>query len=48
MEKSMLIRVLRAQRTKLLNKNCENHDEFERVQEKLNEIELQLKELYNE
>ena len=37
------LRVLKAQRTKLLNKQCETMEQFEQVQEKLDEIELQMK-----
>lgn len=35
--------VLKAQKTKLLNKECETIEQFEEVQNKLNEIELQMK-----
>lgn len=37
------LRVLKAQKTKLLNKQCETIEQFEEVMEKLNEIELQMK-----
>lgn len=37
------LRVLKAQKTKLLNKQCETIEQFEEVQNKLNEIELQMK-----
>lgn len=39
------LRVLKAQRTKLLNKECETIEEFEKIQDKLNEVEMQIKEL---
>lgn len=35
-------KVLKAQKTKLLNKQCETNEQFEEVQDKLNEIELQM------
>ena len=35
--------VLKAQRTKLLNRKCETLEEFAEVQEKLNVIEFELK-----
>ena len=34
------LKVLKAQKTKLLNKKCGSMEEFEEVQNKLNEIEL--------
>lgn len=37
------LRVLKAQKTKLLNKQCETIEQFEEIQNKLNEIELQMK-----
>ena len=37
------LRVLKAQRTKLLNKECKTIEQFEDVQDKLNKIELQMK-----
>ena len=37
------LRVLKAQKTRLLNKQCETMEQFEEVQAKLNEIELQMK-----
>ena len=43
------LRVLKANKTKLLNKDCSNLNEFEEIQDKLNLIELQIKEvIYNE
>lgn len=36
------LKVLKAQKTKLLNKQCETIEEFEEIQEKLNEIELKI------
>lgn len=36
------LRVLKAQKTKLLNKKCETMEQFENMQDKLNEIELQI------
>ena len=41
------LKILKIQRTKLLNKKCETHEEFEQVQEKLNEIEVIINELEN-
>ena len=35
--------VLKAQKTRLLNKKCSTMEQFERVHEKLDEIELQMK-----
>jgi hypothetical protein len=37
------LKVLKAQKTRLLNKQCETMEQFEEVQEKLNQIELQMK-----
>lgn len=34
--------ILKTQKTKLLNKECKNIEEFERVQDKLNEIEFNM------
>ena len=34
--------ILKAQKTKLLNKKCETPEEFEMVQEKLNNIEAEM------
>lgn len=39
------LRVLKAQKTKLLNKQCETMEEFEEIQDKLNLIELQMMEV---
>ena len=39
------LRILKAQKTKLLNKQCETIEEFEEIQDKLNFIELQMKEV---
>ena len=36
------LRMLKAQKTRLLNKPCENLEEFEEIQNKINEIELQM------
>ena len=45
MDNKTKIRVLKAQKTKLLNKECETLEDFEEVQNKLNEVELELNEL---
>lgn len=37
-----LLKVLKAQKTKLLNKQCETMEEFEEVQNKLNLIEIEM------
>ena len=37
------ISILKAIKTKLLNRKCENMEEFEDIQDKLNDIELQMK-----
>ena len=37
-----LLKVLKAQKTKLLNKQCETIEQFEEVQDKLNELELEM------
>lgn len=34
------MQILKAQKTKLLNKQCESEQEFEEIQDKLNAIEL--------
>ena len=39
------LRILKLIRTKLLNRNCETIEEFEEVQNKLNEVELLIKEI---
>ena len=44
MDKNKL-RALKAQKTKLLNKECQTMQEFEEVQEKLNIIEAKMKEI---
>ena len=36
------LRILKSQRTKLLNKQCETMEEFEEVQNKLNFIERKI------
>jgi ribosomal protein L9 len=36
------IQILKAQKTKLLNKKCVTQEEFEEVQEKLNQIEIEI------
>lgn len=36
------LKVLKAQKTKLLNKQCESIEQFEEVQDRLNEIELEM------
>lgn len=35
--------ILKAIKTKLLNRKCESMEEFEDIQDKLNDIELQMK-----
>lgn len=45
---SKMIRVLKAQRTKLLNKECETEEEFEETQNKLNQVEFSLMIAQNE
>lgn len=42
------LKVLRAQKTRLLNKNVESEEEFNDVQEKLNRIEMEIMILENE
>ncbi len=39
------LRILKAQKTKLLNKKVETVEEFEEIQDKLNLVEAQIKEL---
>ena len=39
------LRILKGIRTKLLNRQVETIEEFEEVQDKLNQVELQIKEL---
>ena len=41
------LKILKAQKTKLLNKKCETEKEFEEVQNKLNEVELEIMLLQN-
>lgn len=41
------LKSLKAQRTKLLNKQCETIEEFEEVQNKINAIELEIMILQN-
>lgn len=41
------LRALKAQRTKLLNKECETTKQFEEVQDKLNAIEFEMMLLLN-
>lgn len=36
------LRILKAQRTRLLNKKCETMEQFEDTQNKLNEIEFKI------
>lgn len=42
------LKVLKAQKTKLLNKKCETLEDFEEVQNKLNQIELEMMLVQNE
>jgi len=39
------LRILKAQKTRLLNAKCESEEEFEEIQNKLNEVELLIKEI---
>ena len=39
---SKLLKVLKAQRTRLLNKKCETTEDFENIQERLHIIETQI------
>lgn len=41
------LKVLKAQRTKLLNKKCETIEEFEEIQNKLNEVEFEINKINN-
>lgn len=41
------LRILKSQRTKLLNKECETITQFEEVQDKLNAIEFEMMLLLN-
>ena len=36
------LRILKAQKTKLLNKECKTQEQFEEVQNRLNEIEFEM------
>lgn len=40
MKKEM--KVLKAQKTKLLNKECNTQEEFEELQERINQIEVEM------
>ena len=42
------LRILKAQKTKLLNKQCETTEQFEEVQDRLNEIEFEMMIIQNE
>ena len=42
------LKVLKGIRTKLLNKKCETKEEFEEIQNKLNEVELEMMLIQNE
>lgn len=42
------LRVLKTQRTKLLNKSVKTVKEFEMIQDKLHEIELRIKQIKEE
>ena len=42
------LRVLKTQRTKLLNKSIKTVKEFEMIQDKLHEIELKIKQIKEE
>ena len=42
------LKILKAQKTKLLNKQCETMEEFEEIQNKLNEIEFKIMLIQNE
>lgn len=41
------LKVLKAKRTKLLNKKCETIEEFEEIQNKLNEVEFEINKINN-
>ena len=45
MKNMKVLSVLKAQKTKLLNKQCETMEQFEEVQNKLNLIELEIKQM---
>ena len=36
------LRILKAQKTKLLNKECKTSEQFEQVQDRLNEVEFEM------
>lgn len=36
------LRILKAQKTKLLNKKCETLEQFEEIQNQLNEVEMKI------
>ena len=42
MDKKKILKTLKAQKTRLLNKKCETLEEFAEVQEKLNVIEFEM------
>ena len=42
------LRNLKAQKAKLLNRKCETEEEFEIIQDRLNEIEFKIKQLKEE
>lgn len=42
------LKILKAQKTKLLNKKCETEEEFEYVQNKIMEIEFKMMLIQNE
>lgn len=37
------LRILKSQRSKLLNRKCSNYNQFEQIQETLNEVEFNIK-----
>lgn len=41
------LKVLKSQRTKLLNKKCETIEEFEEIQNKLNEVDFKINAINN-
>jgi TnpA family transposase len=45
MEDKKLLKVLKVQRTKLINKSVKTVEEFIEIQDKLNEIEARIKEM---
>ena len=42
------LKVLKAQKTRLLNKKCETEEEFEKTQDRLNEVEFEMMIVQNE